>query len=136
MKQLLPAACRTDRVWHELCELMDWQHHRDILPSGRDPYRLLPPLPGSPVQTGIDNGGGDDESDPDSATVDSHEGVRCGTDAIRAFQQLRYGSDSTWGGVDTAALRESLLEYCKLDTAAMVAVWVWLTDLAEHADRQ
>jgi hypothetical protein len=136
MKQLLPAACRSDRVWHELCELMDWQHHRAILPNGRDPYRLLPPLRGSPVQSGIDTGGSDDESDLDSATMDSLFGVRCGTDAIRAFQQLRYGSDSTWGGVDTAALRESLLEYCKLDTAAMVAVWVWLTDLAEHADRQ
>ena len=135
MKQLLPAACRSDRVWHELCELMDWQHHRAILPNGRDPYRLLPPLPGSPVQSGIDNGVSDDESDSDSATVDSLHGVRCGTDAIRAFQPLRYGSDSIWGGIDTAVLRASLKEYCKLDTAAMVAVWLWLTGLAEQPAR-
>ncbi|MEI7928840.1 MAG: hypothetical protein WCH40_09840, partial [Verrucomicrobiales bacterium] len=59
------------------------------------------------------------------------EGVRCGTDAIRVFQQLHYGDSNTWGDVDDAALRKALKDYCKLDTAAMVAVWVWLTSLAE-----
>ena len=135
MKQLLPAACRTDHVWHALCGLMNWRHHKDVLPAERDPYRLLSPLLGSPEQVGIANGECDDDGDLGSATADSNDGVRCGTDAIRAFQQLRYGSDSIWGGIDTASLRASLKEYCKLDTAAMVAVWLWLTGLAEQPVR-
>ena len=120
MKQLLPAACRNEYVWHKLCSLMDWQQHFGVLAADRDPYCLLPALPGSPSRSVVDD---------DAADVT--EGVRCGTDAIRVFQQLHYGDSSTWGDVDDAALRKALKDYCKLDTAAMVAVWVWLTSLAD-----
>ena len=65
------------------------------------PYRALPPLEiaGQPVV------------------------VREGTGAIRAYQTMLYGAESR----DPAAretLRRLLLQYCRLDTAAMVMVWM------------
>jgi hypothetical protein len=49
--------------------------------------------------------------------------VREGTAAVRAYQAMMYGAESR----DAAAreeLRNLLLRYCKLDTAAMVMVWM------------
>jgi hypothetical protein len=49
--------------------------------------------------------------------------VREGTGAIRAYQAMLYGAESR----DPEArrrLRELLLQYCRLDTAAMVMVWM------------
>ena len=135
MKQLLPAACREDHVWLGLCELMQWRQHAHVPAKDRDPYRLLPPIPwfASGQSTSRDAADADDEYSPDEAEPGA--GVRCGTDAIRAFQQLRYGGDSAWGEVDQEALRAALRQYCKLDTAAMVATWVWMTSLAARARR-
>lgn len=135
MKQLLPAACREDHVWLGLCELMQWRQHAHVPATERDPYRLLPRLPGCAGghSTSRDEMDADDEYSPDGAELGA--GVRCGTDAIRAFQQLRYGGDSTWGDVDKEALRAALMHYCKLDTAAMVATWCWMTSLASRARR-
>ena len=65
-----------------------------------DPYQALPALPI-----------GDDE-----------EVVREGTGAIRVYQDLMFGL----AGQDPetrAAYRKLLLQYCHLDTAAMVAIW-------------
>jgi hypothetical protein len=133
MKQLLPAACREDHVWLGLCELMQWRQHAHVPAKERDPYRLLPPLPvcaggRSAIRdaTNADDGYSPDEAEPGA-------GVRCGTDAIRAFQQLRYGGDSAWGDVDKETLRGALTQYCKLDTAAMVAAWRWMTSVAASA---
>lgn len=65
-----------------------------------DPYRALPALPV-----------GEDE-----------EVVREGTGAIRVYQDMMFGL----AGQDPAkrrAYRHLLLQYCRLDTAAMVAIW-------------
>ncbi len=65
-----------------------------------DPYKALPALPV-----------GDDE-----------EVVREGTGAIRVYQDLMFGL----AGQDPQtrqAYRQLLLQYCHLDTAAMVAIW-------------
>jgi len=135
MKQLLPAACREDHVWLGLCELMQWRQHEHVPAKDRDPYRLLPPLPrcAGGQSTSRDEIDTDDEYSPDEAEPGA--GVQCGTDAIRAFQQLRYGGDSAWGEVDKEALREALRQYCKLDTAAMVATWCWMTSVAARTRR-
>ncbi len=132
MKLLLPAACREDHVWEELCHLMEWQQHLPKMAAERDPYLLLSPLPGS-GRTGnahMDDSG--EENDADPFAGGSNDGIRCGTDAIRAFQQLRFGSASVWSGVETEALRAALKQYCRLDTAAMVAIWVWITAVAKR----
>jgi len=59
------------------------------------------------------------------------EGIRNGTSAMRAYQQLRFAECVQWKDAakkpfDNKAVEKNLLLYCKLDTAAMVAVWWWL----------
>ena len=130
MKFLLPAACREDHVWARLCQLMGWLEHLQTAPGERDPYRLLPSIPGAVGAAAMHDC--DEEDDSDSEAGAFSDSVRCGTDAIRAFQQLRFGPNSTWAAVDARALRDALKLYCRLDTAAMVAIWVWMVNLARH----
>jgi hypothetical protein len=68
-----------------------------------DPYVTLPPLP-------FGEGG-------DTAQV-----VREGTGAMRAYQEMLYGP-SRADAAQRANWRRLLLQYCELDTAAMVIVW-------------
>ncbi len=49
--------------------------------------------------------------------------VREGTAAIRAYQAMMYGPERE-DAAARAALRRLLLRYCRLDTAAMVMVWM------------
>lgn len=126
MKKLLPAVCREDWIWRTICTLMDWGQHLDRAPADRDAYGLPSSAAG---QRSPNSDNPHDELDPQEAEDD---GIRCGTDAIRAYQQLRYPSAGVWEGGEQAARRASLKHYCKLDTAAMVAVWLWLTQLAGH----
>ncbi len=86
-----------------------WRHHprvrklscfRGFRAGEEDPYQQLPTLPV-----------GDDE-----------EVVREGTGAIRIYQDMMFGL----AGQDPeshASLRKLLLQYCHLDTAAVVAIW-------------
>jgi hypothetical protein len=75
------------------------------LQNGRpiDPYATLPSLPF-----------GEDDT---NARV-----VREGTGAMRAYQEMMYGL-SRDDGASREKWRKLLLQYCELDTAAMVAVW-------------
>ena len=71
-----------------------------------DPYKALPALPF-----------GDDEEED--------EAVREGTGAIRVYQDLLFADSPS--AEDTARRRKLLLQYCGLDTAAMVMIWMhWL----------
>jgi hypothetical protein len=70
------------------------------LDDPEDPYHALPALPV-----------GDDE-----------EVVREGTGAIRAYQDLMFGLAREDPAL-RATYRRLLLQYCRLDTAAMVGVW-------------
>ena len=49
--------------------------------------------------------------------------VRDGTGAMRAYQDMLYGLRRTDERY-RAAFKDTLLQYCKLDTLAMVMVWV------------
>jgi hypothetical protein len=122
MKSLLPAICRDPKIRQLVGTLMGGE--LAIGPATADPYKLLPPIPGAPGDAAEDEGAGED---PDHEEVD---GIRCGTDAMRAFQQLRFESVARWKDFDRAALIAVLKRYCKLDTSAMVAVWTWMVRLA------
>jgi hypothetical protein len=70
-----------------------------------DPYKALPALPF-----------GDDDGD---------DAVREGTGAIRMYQDMLFARDTS--PEDIANRRQLLLQYCGLDTAAMVMIWMhWL----------
>lgn len=71
-----------------------------------DPYKALSPLPF-----------GDDE--------DNEDVVREGTGAIRVYQDLIFCVDST--PQESANRQKLLLQYCGLDTAAMVIIWMHWT---------
>jgi hypothetical protein len=83
-------------------------------PAGRlmDPYATLPPLPFSDVGKETD------------------EVVKDGAGAMRAYQEMMYGLTK-----NDAALRQNwrrlLLQYCELDTAAMIMAWLhWAEPIA------
>jgi hypothetical protein len=123
MKQLLPAICREQGIRDLVWSLMGTDLGGSAAAGTQDPYKLLPPMPGSIDGTG-DADGVEDEDGP--AADGDGDGIRCGTDAMRAFQQLRFESVVKWSAVDRQALIASMERYCKLDTAAMVAVWTWM----------
>jgi hypothetical protein len=74
-----------------------------------EPYETLEPLPFG-----------------DDAIEDEAEAVREGTGAIRTYQEMMYGLRRT-DAAFRAAQKQLLLNYCKLDTAAMVMIWMHWT---------
>ncbi len=128
---VLPAACREDRVWNVLCDLMDWHQHRDRPLNARDPFSILPPIPrrADGERSGA-TGRAAAGTDPVAG------GIRSGTDATRAFQQLQYGSASTLDSASAAALRQALYVYGQFRTASLVAIWVWLVTAARDDTRR
>jgi hypothetical protein len=104
IKYVLPA------VWHENAKIRahPWfsQYVREKDEQLLDPYEALDPLPFG-----------------DDAIEDEGEVVREGTGAIRTYQEMMYGlhkSDATF----RSNCKQLLLNYCKLDTAAMVMIWM------------
>lgn len=73
-------------------------------PGWDDPYKALPPLP---------------LGDPENETEEDL--VSDGTGAIRVYQQLLFAAHLTEGVKINH--KKLLLQYCKLDTAAMVMIW-------------
>jgi hypothetical protein len=71
-----------------------------------DPYEALDPLPFG-----------------DDALCEEGEAVREGTGAIRTYQEMMYGLHST-DPTYQKTYKQLLLNYCKLDTAAMVMIWM------------
>jgi hypothetical protein len=70
-----------------------------------DPYKTLPDLPFQ------------------NANIEEEDAVREGTAAIRTYQDMMYGEhrlDSTF----RETMKQRLLNYCRLDTAAMVMIWM------------
>jgi hypothetical protein len=73
-----------------------------------DPYETLARLPfGNPES---------DEEETDQAVTE-------GTGAMRAYQEMLYGLHRN-DGATKEKWRRLLLQYCELDTAAMVMVWI------------
>jgi hypothetical protein len=103
LKFVLPAIWETNESLHSEFS----QYYRRAGGQLIDPYETLPRLPfGNPES---------DEEDADQAVTE-------GTGAMRAYQEMLYGlhrnDDAT-----KEKWRQLLLQYCELDTAAMVMVW-------------
>lgn len=104
IKYVLPA------VWFQNAQIRNhpWfsQYAREKDGQLLDPYEALEPLPFS-----------------DDALEDEGDAVREGTGAIRTYQEMMYGlhkSDAAYRNT----YRQLLLNYCELDTAAMVMIWM------------
>ncbi len=113
IKYVLPA------VWFESERIRNhpWFSQYVREKDGRllEPYESLDPLPFG-----------------DDAIEDEGEAVREGTGAIRTYQEMMYGlhkSDPAYRN----NYRQLLLNYCKLDTAAMVMIWMHWTAGKEAA---
>jgi hypothetical protein len=115
LKFVLPAVWETNDSLHSR-----FAKYYKLGADGRliDPYQTLPPLP-------FGNPEAEDEDETDQAVTE-------GTGAMRAYQEMLYGlhrnDDAT-----KEKWRRLLLQYCELDTAAMVMVWIHWNDNA-HAD--
>lgn len=100
IKEVLAAAWGANsslRAKPVFAKYIKWDEHGNIL----SPYATLPPLP----------------------IGENEEVVREGTGAMRVYQEMIFGLAK-----DDAALRERyrslLLQYCELDTKAMVFIWM------------
>lgn len=103
LKFVLPAVWETDESLHREFA----QYYRREGGQLVDPYETLPRLPfGNPESE-------DDETD---------EAVTEGTGAMRAYQEMLYGLHRN-DEATKEKWRRLLLQYCELDTAAMVMVW-------------
>jgi hypothetical protein len=101
IKVVLPAVWGSNEALWTRPEFQKY-FRRDENGNVMDPYKVLPALPL----------GADDDSD---------DAVREGTGAIRVYQDLIFSSDGS--PEHHAHRRQLLLQYCELDTAAMVMIW-------------
>jgi hypothetical protein len=122
MKYVLPAIWEAN---HELHKHASFEQYFRLDSSGviLDPYQTLPPLPfGNPE-------------------ADIEEVVTEGSGAMRAYQEMLYGL-SKHDKCIKQKWRKLLLQYCQLDTAAMVIIWLHWKAIsggarqAMHARRQ
>ena len=134
MKLFLPAICSDPEI-RRLIEGLVGELKVSDSPNGTelwDPYKQLR-TPGECLDEGTTLEGRRASEEDDESENGGEAAVASGTDAIRAFAALRYDGDGTGKAWDEGAkkdLRKALLTYCKLDTAAMVAVWKWLDKVA------
>jgi hypothetical protein len=105
----IPSKNFTDQVWvqEESCEVVD-------------PYQLLPTM-------------FEDSSDQDQEIFLNEEGrqgaINNGGAAMTAFARMQF---TTMGDAEHQRLRGQLLQYCELDTLAMVMIWeAWREWFAE-----
>lgn len=104
IKVTLPAVWMTDEKVRSHPWFSQYLHEKDGVPL--DPYKALQPLPF-----------GNDDVDDDV--------VREGTGAIRVYQDLIFASGASLD--DIAKRKQLLLQYCALDTAAMIMIWMHWT---------
>jgi uncharacterized protein DUF2779 len=108
LKAVLPAVWESNPDLHTHPTFSKY-FRRDAKGSVADPYLTLPGLPFS------DSAGDDDEV------------VTEGSGAMRAYQEMLYGISSHDEEVKEKWKR-LLLQYCELDTAAMVMIWLHWVD--------
>jgi hypothetical protein len=103
IKQVLPAVWGADANLRKDPLFQNYVKH-DGHGTLLDPYAALPPLP----------------------IGETEEVVKEGTGAMRVYQELMFGRAKDDAGLrDT--YRKLLLQYCELDTAAMVMIWIhWI----------
>lgn len=114
IKAFLPVVCLDEIPRATIETLMGWSDR--LVADGHpvNPYDCLPTSQGT---------GGTGSVNPSSG-----KRLQTGSDAIRAFMRLRFPHSNPLSDDQRSALVEALRIYCKLDTAAMVAVWVWLNE--------
>jgi hypothetical protein len=107
IKYVLPAVWRSDSsLWSN--PLFQRYVQRDPQGNLLNPYATLPPLP----------------------IGDEEEVVKEGTGAMRVYQEMMFGQTRQDAGV-RENYRKLLPQYCELDTAAMVAIWMhWVNTSA------
>jgi hypothetical protein len=104
LKYVLPAIWESNEMLHRLPDFAKY-YRRDERGRLLNPYDTLPPLPfGNP----------DEE--------ETEEVITEGTGAMRAYQEMLYGVSRQDDEIKRR-WRRLLLQYCELDTAAMVIVW-------------
>ena len=98
IKKVLPAIWNNNPKLHEVSFFKDYS---SIDLEGRiiDPYDTLK---------------------PDATQIDEEDAVAGGTEAMRAFQRIRF--DDSLSLDQKKEIKRQLLEYCKLDTMAMVII--------------
>lgn len=104
LKAVLPAVWESNAALHTHPVFLQY-FRRDATGGIIDPYLTLPPLPF------CDSPGEDDEV------------VTEGSGAMRAYREMLYGLARYDEGLKEK-WKALLLQYCKLDTAAMVTVWL------------
>ena len=100
IKYVLPAVWEADTTLRADPLFRDYVGH-DTQGKLLNPYATLPPLP----------------------IGHEEEVVREGTGAMRVYQEMMFGRASQ-DATARETYRKLLLQYCKLDTAAMVAIWM------------
>lgn len=100
-------SCKLNQVERYLRDMGVFQLDNSSIIS--DPYGLLPKI------------------ELEGAILD----VSNGTDAMRAYQEILYGKNRDNLTLKNA-YRERLLQYCKLDTLAMVIIWEHWRDLLKR----
>lgn len=104
VKYVLPAVWRSNPTFHSH-PLFARYFRRAADGSLLNPYDTLPPMPF----------GNDEEG--------QEEVVANGTGAMRAYEDMRYGL-SRYEPARKAQWKRLLLQYCELDTLAMVMIWM------------
>lgn len=109
LKYVTPAVWESDDALHDVPE---WRKYfrRDSRGLVMNPYETLAPLPFGNAEEENENG----------------HAVTEGIGAMRAYQEMLYGVSRNDEAVKRK-WRQLLLQYCELDTAAMVMVWMhWM----------
>ena len=98
IKKVLPAIWNNNKYLHQVSFFKDYSA-TDFEGGIIDPYETLK---------------------PDATQIDEEDAVAGGTEAMRAFQRIRF--DDTLSQSQKDEIKRQLLEYCKLDTMAMVII--------------
>lgn len=110
IKKVLPAIWNNNQFLHKIPYLQKYSI-KDLEDQVLDPYDTLFNLANAKMREL------DEEKDIQS------EDVKGGTGAMRAFYRIRFDNSITKGHKEE--LKNRLLEYCKLDTMAMVIIWLY-----------
>lgn len=110
IKKVLPAIWNNNQLLHKIPYLQKYSI-KDLEDQVLDPYDTLFNLANAKMQAA------DEEMEIQS------EDVKGGTGAMRAFYRIRF--DNSISKEHKEELKHRLLEYCKLDTMAMVIIWLY-----------
>ena len=103
LKAVLPTIWNHCPELHEISWLKDYVSYDESGQKVLDPYKTLAKI----------------------EIAGQAESVREGTGAMRAYQDMMYGKARDMSQESRAGWEKLLLQYCKLDTIAMVVVWTY-----------